>query len=378
MKKRYLGLLLVFCLAIIMTISGCGLEKSVNQNSEPDSPEAEETTSENSTNKESSFKDVKADYTLKLSLQDPATNNSEMIAANIFKDYVEAQTNGKVQIQVYPGAQLGNERVVFEAIQGGDVDLGMITDGPMAGFVPEITVLSLPYIFKSHPIAWEVLDGPFGKELSDLILDETGVRTVGIASNGFRSFSTNKKLIKTLEDFNGMKIRVMENQLYLTMVNALGAQAVPMAGGEELYSALQQGVVDGQENPLDIIYQFKIHEVQDYITVDNHTFSSKWLVINDEKLQSMPKEYQQIIAEAGIIWKTHLQGPKEAAALAAFSLLQDEVKEIYVLPNSEKERFRDACLPAVIEWLEEQTGEEWIEKIQNAVKDAEEKLYSEL
>lgn len=375
-KKSIVPLLLVG-LIVSLLVSGCGLQKSVKQAPAPAAPaaNAEKKAPEEPKKNEPKFQDVKADFTLKLSLQDAATNNKEFIAANIFKDYVEAQTNGKVKVEVYPGAQLGKEREVFEAIKAGDIDLGMITDGPIAGFVPEITVLSIPYLFKSAPVAWEVLDGPFGKDISDLILKKTGVKIIGIAENGFRCFTNSKKPIHKLEDLQGLKIRVMENQLYVAMVKALGAQAVPMAGGEELYSALQQHVVDGQENPLDIIYSFKIHEVQNYVTVDNHTFSSKWLCANDKKLAAMPVEYQRIIKDAGIIWRTHLQGPKEAVALEAFYLLKEKVKEVYPLPDSEKERLKAAAQPAVINWLKEKTGSEWIDKVQKAVKDAEKRIY---
>jgi C4-dicarboxylate-binding protein DctP len=371
MLKRIIGITVSVIMCLIVFV-GCGVPTKIGENKRQTNAIDEKNS--NIPSIESKYKDVQPKYKLRLSLQDAASDNREFHAATVFRDYVEAQTNGKVQVQVFPGAQLGKEREIFEAIIAGNVDMGMITDGPMSGFIPEISVLSIPYIFRSAPVAWEVMDGQFGRELREHVFNKTGVRILNVAENGFRCFTNNGKPIKTLEDMSGLKFRVMENQMYVTMIRALGAQAVPMAGGEELYSALEQKVIDGQENPLDIIDTFRLYEVQDYITVDNHTYSSKWLCINDKKLSSMPPEYQNVIKDAGVIWKTQLQGPKEAVANQAFFTLKEKVKEVYTLPDTEKERFRSASQQPVIDWMKEQIDAQWIAKLQKAIVDAEKKI----
>lgn len=324
---------------------------------------------------ENKFKGVKADFTLKFSLQEPANENPEYIAASAFKDYVESQTGGKLQIQLYPSAQLGNEREIIEAIKAGNVDLGTSAEGPVTGFVPEVSVLSIPYLFKAGPVAWKVLGGTFGQELKDLIYKKGKLRVLAFGMNGFRSFTNSRRPIYKLEDLKGLKIRVMQSQTYVAMVNALGAMATPMAGGNELYSALQQKVVDGQENPLDGIYAYKLYEPQPYITVDAHTYSTKFLFADEKKLNSLPKDYQLVLLNAARIWQSHLEGPKEAASVQSYFILKDLVKEIYTLPPSEKERFRAAAQPAVIDYMKGTIGMEWIDKVQAAVKQAELELY---
>ncbi len=136
-------------------------------------------------------------------------------------------------------------------------------------------------------------------------------------------------------------------------------------------------MVDGQENPLDGIYAYKLYEQQPYITVDAHTYSTKFLFADDKKLKSMPKDYQLVIMNGARIWQSHLEGPKETASVASFFILKDLVKEIYTLPPSEKERFRAAAQPAVIDYMKGTIGGEWIEKVQAAVKQAELEIYGE-
>lgn len=324
---------------------------------------------------ESKFKGVKADFTLKYSLQEPSSDNPEFNAAIAFKDYVESQTGGKVQIQIFSSAQLGNEREVIEAVKANNIDIGTSAEGPVAGFVPEVSVLSIPYLFKAGPVAWKVLSGPFGQELKDLIYKKGKLRVLAFGMNGFRSFTNSKKPIYKLEDLKGLKIRVMQDKTYVAMVNALGAMATPMAGGNELYSALQQKVVDGQENPLDGIYAYKLYEQQPYITVDAHTYSTKFMFVDDKKFNSLPKDYQTILVNGSRVWQSFLEGPKEAASVQSYFILKDLIKEIYTLPPSEKERFRAAAQPAVIEYMKGTIGMEWIDKVQNAVKQAELEIY---
>ena len=323
----------------------------------------------------SKFKDVKADYTLKFSLQEPSSDNPEYNAAIAFKNYVESQTGGKVQVQIFSTAQLGNEREVIEAIKAGNIDLGTSAEGPVTGFVPEVSVLAIPYLFKSGPVAWKVLSGQFGNDLKDLIYKKGKLKVLAFGENGFRSFTNSKRPIHKVEDLKGLKIRVMQDKTYVVMVNALGSMATPMAGGNELYSALQQKVVDGEENNLDGIYAYKLYEQQPYITVDAHTYSTKFLFASDKKFNSMPEDYQTVLYDGARVWQSYLEGPKEAASVASFFLLKDLVKEIYPLPPSEKARFKAAAQPAVIDYMKSTIGSEWIDKVQKAVKEAEAEVY---
>lgn len=382
MKRKMLSLLIVVLVIAVPLLTSCleggkdtsaAAQTTVTTAAAPEA-QASKTTASAAIDLDK-FKDVKADYTLKYSLQEPSSDNPEYLAAIAFKQYVESSTGGKIQIQLFPSAQLGNEREVIESIKAGNIDLGTSAEGPVTGFVPEVSVLSIPYLFKSGPVAWSVLSGPFGQELKDLIYQKAGLRVLAFGENGFRSFTNSKKPIHTLEDLKGLKIRVMQDKTYVTMVNALGAMATPMAGGNELYSALQQKVVDGQENPLDGIYAYKLYEQQPYITVDAHTYSTKFLFVDDKLFNSMPQDYKMVLVDGARVWQSHLEGPKEAASVDSYFILKDLVKEIYTLPPSEKERFKASAQPAVVEYMKNTIGSEWIEKAQQAVAQAEKQIY---
>ena len=151
-----------------------------------------------------------------------------------------------------------------------------MVSGAIAGYFKPAMVLDIPYLFSSAPVAWKVLDGKFGDELAAALLDKTGMRVLAYGETGFRNFTNSKRPIKSPEDLKGLKIRVMETPLYITLVKALGAAPTPIAW-TETYTSLQQGVVDGQENPVSVIIQAKFAEVQKYLTLDGHTYGADFL-----------------------------------------------------------------------------------------------------
>ncbi len=322
----------------------------------------------------SRFKGTPADTVLRMSINSPASDNREWRAAAAFRDYVESQTNGKVQIQIYPSGQLGSERVAFEAVAAGDLDMSTAADGPIAGFVPAVGVISIPYLFSAGPVAWEVLDSPFGQRLKAEVEQVTGNVVLGLGEDGFRSFLTKGKQIKTLDDLKGVKIRVMENQVYLKMMQAVGANPVPMAGGDELYNAMEQGVVDGFENAPDVMYSFKFYEVADYLTVDAHTFGSTWLTMSRKAYDALSDEHKFVIRMGAHIWQGMMRAPKENAATRAAAQMGDKVREVYFMPQAEIARLKDAAQPAVIEFMRASVGDSWVDLILEETRKAEVRL----
>lgn len=174
------------------------------------------------------------------------------IAAMKFKDLVEKDTQGKVKIELYPNASLGDERTLIEGMQIGTVHMGVITNGPVANFLPEIAAFEMPFLFGSAEEAYKVLDGEVGKKVLAK-LDGLNLKGLAFAERGFRNLTNSKKAVNTPQDMAGLKIRVMENPVYIDTFKTLGANAVPMAWTEAL-TALQQGTIDGQENPINVIY----------------------------------------------------------------------------------------------------------------------------
>lgn len=214
-----------------------------------------------------------------------------------FAKLVKEKTNGELDVQIFPAAQLGSERDFVEGLQLGTLEMTLTSTGPMGNFVPEIKLFNLPYLFANRDEAYKILDGPIGTEIADK-LQKIGIRSLGWYENGFRNVTNNVRPINTIADMKGIKIRVMEDSLFIDSMKALGASPLPMAFGE-LYTALEQGTVDAQENPLGNIYTSRFQEVQKYLAMTGHFYSPAMLLVSEMFYQSLSPELKKALAEAG-------------------------------------------------------------------------------
>ena len=218
------------------------------------------------------------------------------IAALKFKELVEARTKGAVKVEVFPNASLGDERTLIEGMQIGTIAMGVITNGPVANFLPEIAAFEMPFMFASPEEAYKVLDGPVGQKVLAK-LDAINLKGLAYAERGFRNLTNSKKVVKTPADMAGLKIRVMENPVFIDTFKTLGTNAVPMAWTEAL-TALQQGTIDGQENPVNVIYSFKLNETQKYLTMTKHSYAPALFLMSKKVFGSFNKETQDILVKA--------------------------------------------------------------------------------
>jgi tripartite ATP-independent transporter DctP family solute receptor len=312
-----------------------------------------------------------AQFEIRLGHPDPADVYTSRKAAGstVFKNLVEDETGGAVKVNLYPAGQLGGEREVAEAVKLGSVQIGMLS-GPFSGFCREAQVFDIPYLFPSLLVAYRTLEGPFGKELADECLRKTGMRILTYAQVGFRNFTNSARVIKTPADLKGLKFRVMENPVYMNLVRSMGGAPTPIPW-PETYTALQQKVVDGQENPISAIRFAKLYEVQKYMTMDGHTFGVSFMLINERFFQSLPKEYQTILKNAALTSAVSENGIDNLTNSLGLQFLKDKGMEIYTPTPAQKAQFRAVAQPAVIEFLEKQVGRTWIDKVLNAVKQTE-------
>jgi len=218
-----------------------------------------------------------------------------------------------------------------------------------------------------------VMDGWFGKELAEECLKKTEMRVLAYGETGFRNFTSSKALIKSPADMKGMKIRVMESPVYVNMVKGLGAAPTPIPW-PETYTALQQKVVDGQENPVSVIMQVKFYEVQKYLTLDGHSYGVDFILINDKFYQSLPKETQQTLKRAAIIAGWAGRGIQQINSAIGVSQLQEKGMQVYKPNEKEMAMFKDATQKPVIEYIEKQVGRPWVDKLMKAVQEAEAEL----
>ena len=283
------------------------------------------------------------------------------IAALKFEELVEERTAGKVDVEIYPNASLGDERTLLEGMQIGTVDMGVITNGPVANFVEEMAVFELPFLFPSNEAAYAVLDGPIGQELLDK-LSEVNLKGLAYAERGFRNLTNSERAVNSPADLDGLRIRVMENPVYTDTFRELGANAIPMAWTEAL-TAMQQGTIDGQENPVNVIHSFELNETQAHMTLSRHTYAPAIFVMGLPVWSQLPEAAQSVIEDAAQQAAEHerqMNAEMEADQLAA---LREAGMQINDSPDLGA--FQQAVAP-VYEKYGEQFGD-YLPRIQEAL-----------
>ncbi|MFA6505546.1 MAG: DctP family TRAP transporter solute-binding subunit [Treponemataceae bacterium] len=294
--------------------------------------------------------------------------------ATIFKNMVENATDGAIKVELYPNAQLGDNKASYEMLKAGSIE-AVIATGVIPIYFPEFELISIPYLFKSPEIAWWVFDNSkFWRDFSERFRVKTGMRLLAMGQNGVRNFTHKDKFLKKPADLKGEKIRVMQSPIFVNMMNAFGANAVPIAWSE-LYSALQTGVVKGQENPISVIIGGSIYEVQKYMTMDAHLWSEDSLIISDKFYNSLPKNFQNIIRQAAKVAETTNRGIETIHSMGpGLELLKEKGMKVYVPTDAEKDAFAKVAQPAVQKYLEDKLGKPAVKGMFDAVAEAEKAL----
>ncbi|MGA2959471.1 MAG: TRAP transporter substrate-binding protein [Thermodesulfobacteriota bacterium] len=274
-----------------------------------------------------------------------------------FSELVAQRTGGKVKVEVYPSTQLGNERDMVEGLQLGTIDLVVTSTGPVGGFVPKMFVVDLPFLFRDRDHAYRVLDGPIGRDLLSA-LSSKSIRGLAFWENGFRQITNNLRPIEKPADLKGIKIRTMENKVHLAAFRAFGASPTPMAWSE-VYTALQQRTIDGQENPIAIIHDHKLYEVQKYLALTGHFYSPSLLLMSEKSFAGLSKDGQKVMADTALEcaqYERNLLRESEAQQLETLKAKGMQV----TVPN--KKPFQDAAAPVYKEF-EGQFSKDLIGKI---------------
>ncbi len=235
-----------------------------------------------------------AEYTIKVGYIG-SESHPTMQAMKTFGDNVAKGSEGKIKVELYPNAQLGGDRELCEGVQMGTIQMAIPSTSALAGFDKRIQVLDLPYLFTTREAAFEAVDGELGVKLNEL-LAKKGFYVLGYLENGFRHVTNSKQPITKPEDLKGLKIRTMENPMHLAFFKELGANPTPMSWGE-LYTALQQGTVDAQENPYAMIDDGKFYEVQKYVSETGHVFSYEILIANKKFMEKLPDDLRALVID---------------------------------------------------------------------------------
>jgi tripartite ATP-independent transporter DctP family solute receptor len=286
-----------------------------------------------------------------------------MVGAQKFADLIKERTKGRITVKLYPSNQLGKgEREMTEGIQQGAIDLLVTSTGPLGGFSPSINILDFPFLFRDFKHVDLVLDGAIGQKLLD-DFGKANIKALAFWENGFRHLTNSKGPVKKVEDGKGLKIRTMENKVHLAAWKAAGLNPTPMAWGE-VFTALQQKVIDGQENPIAVYYSSKLWDAgQKFFSLTAHVYSPSPFLMSPKAFNAMPKEDQKLVL------KTALEVAKFQRKLnrdAEEAKLQDMVKQgVTVTRDVDRESFKKAMAPVYSEFSAQFSKAE-IEAIMNA------------
>lgn len=226
-------------------------------------------------------------------------------AVELFARLVSERSGGKLSVQHFPSSQLGNEIQQQSALQSGVQEMMSGATTTLVGMIPEFGVLDFPFLVSTYEEADTVLDGPIGQKLLDR-LPKHGFVGLAYFENGFRNITNNRRPIRGPDDIAGLKIRVMQNPIYIDTFKRFGANPVPMAFGE-LFTAMETGTIDAQENPLGIIWANKFYEVQKYLTITNHSYNTNIVLVSKKFWDDLSSTEQQIIQESAVEAAKHLR-----------------------------------------------------------------------
>lgn len=245
-----------------------------------------------------------------------AAEHSSSKAMEIFKTQLASKSNGALAADLFPGMQLGGAKENIDAVRAGTIFGSWVGVAFVSRLVPEVEAVSLPFLFDNRTQAMAAIDGPVGKVIEQKLAAK-GFATLGWMELGSRNVTNSKRPLKTIEDFKGLKIRMQPNETHLATFRAIGANPVPL-DIKELYSALQQGVVDGQENPHSIINANRYSEVQKYLSDTGHFFDFIILMVNKRAFDALPADQKNIVADAAkaaVAEQRKMAAESDAAAL---------------------------------------------------------------
>jgi tripartite ATP-independent transporter DctP family solute receptor len=284
--------------------------------------------------------DVKA----KLGTSLPETH-PQTIGARKFAELADKKSNGRIKISVYPGGQLGSDQQMQGGLRGGTLEFTVPSTATLANLVKEFGVIGLPFSFASEKQADAVLDGPFGQSLLAKLQEKD---MVGLAfwENGFRNFTNRKRAIVKAEDLSGLKVRTMQNNLYIDLFNGLGANAVPMPVNE-LFTALETKAVDAQENPFTVVYAQKFYDVQKYLSVTGHAYDALVLVGSKKFWDGLKAEDRNILQAAALEATTfQRQTSRELNAKMRGELVKVGM-QVNDVSDAERRRMREKLQPVI-------------------------------
>lgn len=282
-----------------------------------------------------------------------------------FRDILDQRTDGRLTVEIFPDSQVGDDNQMMSALQSGTLEMTYPSTSPAASIVPELGLFDLPFLFPTPEAADEVLDGEIGQEMLDAF-DGTGIKALAFAENGYRQLTNSKHAVSSPEDVKGLAVRVMENPIQVDIWKTLGANPTSMAFGE-VFSALEQGVVDGQENPWNTILTSKFYEVQDHASETRHVYTPFVIMIAEKFFNGLSPEDQAIVEEAARTAAVYERTLSREFNDYAKQQLIDEGLKITDLTEEQVGAFQEATKPVYDKWAP-RIGADLVARVQEQVQ----------
>jgi len=293
-------------------------------------------------------------------------DHPQTLGLDVMKQYIESETQGKVKVSIYPNSQLGAEVESVEQVKNGTLEMATASAGPLTTFQKKFEVLDIPFLFDNYEQAWAAFDSKIGTDLMKS-LEEVGLKGLAYMENGFRHVTNNIKPINTIEDFKGLKIRTMQAPMHMANFTALGANPTPVPWSE-LYMAMSQKIVDGQENPLANIWELKMNEVQKYVSLTGHIYDAMPLVTNLKWFNGLPADYQRIIEKGAILGQNYSRfiNANREALLAA--KLTEKGMAVNSLKQEDLDAIKAVSQPVVADKVKAEIGTEFVDAFLAGIK----------
>lgn len=313
-----------------------------------------------------------AEFTMRFATASPeAENNFSWTPLEVLAREIEARSGGRIEVEMYPGAQLGGIESLVNQVKDGIIQACDPADGHFASTFPDIQALGIPYLFINREVAWRVLDGPVGDKLRERMAKEIGLRPLYWSENGgFRHYTSASTPMKTATDMAGLKMRTMNHPLHMEIASSLGMSPTPIAWGE-LYTALQTGVVQGQENSIPTFMIPKLYEVQKHMVLDGHVYSINTVTVNEAWYQGLPPELQRAVDQAADIALVTNRGLSVSNERSGRKFLEEQGVTIYEPTAAEKAEYRKLAQGKAVDWLKTKVDPALIDEVLAAVVESE-------
>lgn len=300
------------------------------------------------------------DKTIKFATQNPK-GHPIVLGMEKFAEIVTAKSSGKIKVNLFPGGTLGSDQANVSAIQGGTLEMASMNSGIFASQVKEFAIYDFPFMFNNEKEADAVVDGPFGQKLHAKLQDK-GIVGLAYFELGFRSITNSKRPINTVADLAGLKLRVIPNPINVDWVKAMGANPTPLPF-PEVYAALEQKAIDGQENPLTVINANKFYEVQKNVVLSNHQYNPQSVIISKKFWDGLDAGQKKIISEAALEAAKYQRAQARGLVASALDNMKKNGMQVTQLPPAEVAKLRDLMRPVTAKYAVN-VGQDTVKELQ--------------